>query len=80
MAGGTCSATFLKQQFNAQHQHYQLHYPDARMAGGGAWVKSRSDDFYMEEWPSQIRVIDIALNRGARGKGIGAAILRDVCA
>jgi GNAT superfamily N-acetyltransferase len=70
---------FLQQQFNAQHQHYQLHYPDAEWL-----VVERGEKpigrLYMEEWPSQIRVIDIALIPGSRGEGIGAAILRDVCA
>jgi RimJ/RimL family protein N-acetyltransferase len=71
--------SFLHQQFDAQHHHYQRHYPDAEwlvVEGGGEPIGR----LYMEEWPSQIRIIDIALVPGARGKGTGAAILADVCA
>src|SRR5688500_1918182 len=51
---------FLTQQFNAQHAHYQRHYPDAEwlvIERGG----EPAGRLYMEEWPSQIRLIDIAL-------------------
>ena len=70
---------FLGQQFEAQHRHYMAHYPDAEwlvIEQGGAAIGR----LYIEEWPSQFRLIDIALMPAARGRGAGAAILRDVMA
>jgi GNAT superfamily N-acetyltransferase len=67
---------FLAQQFDAQHRHYQRHYADAEwliIERGGETVGR----LYIEEWPSQIRIIDIALVPAARGLGIGAAIFED---
>lgn len=68
---------FLQMQFNAQHVHYQEHYPDARfeiiMMDGVAIGR-----LYQEEWPSQIRIIDIALLPEFRGKGIGRQLMQQV--
>jgi ribosomal protein S18 acetylase RimI-like enzyme len=70
---------FLAQQFNAQHVHYQHHYPDAEwlvvLRGG-----EPAGRLYIEEWPDQIRLIDIALLPQHRRAGIGSAILNDVLA
>ncbi|MEQ8480949.1 MAG: GNAT family N-acetyltransferase [Hoeflea sp.] len=68
---------FLEMQFNAQHAHYQAHYPDA------AWLvlehgKDPAGRLYIEEWPSELRIIDIALMPPFRGRGLGAALLRDI--
>ena len=70
---------FLRQQFEAQHHHYRTYYPEAE------WlvVQRRGVDIgrlYFEEWPSQFRIIDIALLPAARRHGIGAAILADMLA
>lgn len=68
---------FLAHQFNAQHAHYQRHYPDAEwlvIERGG----ESAGRLYLEEWPSQIRLIDIALLPGFRGSGTGSAILSDL--
>ena len=70
---------FLAQQFDAQHRHYMAHYPDAEwlvVERGGAAIGR----LYLEEWPTQIRIIDIALMPDSRGQGIGAAILLDTIA
>ena len=72
-------AQFLAQQFDAQHRHYQAHYPDAE------WLVieragERIGRLYLEEWKNQFRIIDIALLPSSRGAGIGAAILRDILA
>jgi RimJ/RimL family protein N-acetyltransferase len=68
---------FLAQQFDAQHRHYMRHYPDAEWL-----VVERAGRaigrLYMEDWPSQIRIIDISLLPDSRGHGIGRAILEDV--
>ena len=70
---------FLQQQFDAQHHHYTVHYPRAEwlvIERGG----ERIGRLYYEVWPSQIRIIDIALLPEARGAGIGGAVLDDMLA
>lgn len=68
---------FLASQFDAQHRHYRRHYPDAE------WLVIEKDGnglgrLYVEEWPSQVRLIDIALLPEARGTGIGTALIEDL--
>jgi ribosomal protein S18 acetylase RimI-like enzyme len=68
---------FLAHQHDAQHRHYQRHYPDAEwlvIERGGSAIGR----LYLEEWPSQIRLIDIALLPQGRGGGVGTAILSDL--
>lgn len=68
---------FLAQQFDAQHRHYMRHYPDAEwlvVERGGEAIGR----LYIEEWSSQIRIIDISLMTESRGQGLGAAILMDM--
>ena len=69
-------AAFLEQQFRAQHAHYQQYYPNADwlvITHGGEDIGR----LYIERWPSQHRVIDIAFMPAHRGKGYGEALLRD---
>jgi ribosomal protein S18 acetylase RimI-like enzyme len=70
-------AAFLGLQFQAQHMHYQKHYPDADWL-----VTMRSGEdigrLYIERWPSEHRIIDIAFLPGHRGQGSGEALLRDL--
>jgi ribosomal protein S18 acetylase RimI-like enzyme len=70
-------AAFLGLQFQAQHIHYQKHYPDAdwlvTMRGGEDVGR-----LYIERWPSQHRIIDISLLPEHRGQGSGEALLRDL--
>jgi GNAT superfamily N-acetyltransferase len=70
---------FLRQQFEAQRDHYDKHYPNAE------WLIIQADGedvgrLYTEEWRDQIRIIDIALLPGARRHGFGRAILEDIFA
>jgi len=68
---------FLTQQHRAQHQHYQTYYPNAErliLERGGAAIGR----LYVDAWPLELRVVDIALVPGARGQGIGEAVLRDM--
>lgn len=70
---------FLAQQHEAQHHHYRTYYPDAEwliVERGGEAIGR----LYLDEWPSQFRIVDIALVPAARRQGIGAAILEDVIA
>lgn len=70
-------AAFLDMQFQAQHRHYRAHYPDAEwliiLIGG-----EPAGRLYVESWPSEIRIIDIALAPTRRRRGFGAAIIADV--
>jgi ribosomal protein S18 acetylase RimI-like enzyme len=68
---------FLDMQFQAQHAHYQQYYPEAD------WlvIMCAGEDIgrlYIERWPSQHCIIDIAFSPEYRGKGLGAALLRDL--
>lgn len=68
---------FLQQQFDAQHAHYMEQYPDAD------WLiiiqkRVRIGRIYLERWPSQHRLIDIALVAEMQGKGFGAALILDL--
>jgi len=70
-------AAFLAAQFELQHAHYQKYYPEAD------WLVTmrHGEDagrLYIERWPSQHRIIDIAFLPGHRGKGAGEALLRDL--
>ncbi|HET9638612.1 MAG TPA: GNAT family N-acetyltransferase [Allosphingosinicella sp.] len=68
---------FLAQQADAQHHHYRAHYPNAEWL-----VIERAGKpigrLYIEEWPTQFRLIDIALLPEGRGDGVGSAILADL--
>jgi ribosomal protein S18 acetylase RimI-like enzyme len=70
-------AAFLDAQFRAQHAHYLKYYPQAdwlvTMRGG-----EDAGRLYIERWPSQHRIIDIALLPEHRGHGAGEALLRDL--
>lgn len=70
-------AAFLADQFRLQHAHYQKYYPNAD------WLVTAhgADDIgrlYIERWPTQHRIIDIAFLPEHRGKGFGEALLRDL--
>ncbi len=68
---------FLQMQFQAQHAHYQQYYPEAdwlvTMRGGEDIGR-----LYIERWPSEHCIIDIAFLPDHRGKGLGEALLRDL--
>ncbi len=71
--------SFITQQFEAQHSHYQTHYPEAEwlvIERAGRPVGR----LYIERWAAEDRIIDIALIPAARGAGLGRAILSDVVA
>jgi len=70
-------SAFLAEQFRLQHAHYQKYYPDAD------WLVTMrcAEDIgrlYIERWPTQHRIIDIALLPEHRGAGLGTALLRDL--
>ncbi|MGL4288017.1 MAG: GNAT family N-acetyltransferase, partial [Phreatobacter sp.] len=70
-------AQFLDTQFRAQRAHYRRYYPK------GEWqVVTRAEDdigrLYLERWPSQHRIIDIAFLPEHCGQGLGTALLSDL--
>ncbi len=70
-------AAFLGAQFQLQHSHYQKYYPQAD------WLVTMRDGqdigrLYIERWPSQHRIIDIAFLPEHRRKGYGEPLLRDL--
>jgi ribosomal protein S18 acetylase RimI-like enzyme len=70
---------FLAQQFEAQHRHYRQHYYDAEwliLERAGAAIGR----LYLFEDATEFTIVDISLIPEARGQGIGAALLEDVCA
>jgi ribosomal protein S18 acetylase RimI-like enzyme len=70
---------FLDQQFGAQYQHYQLHYPTCErniIEKDGKPVGR----LWLDEWRDQIRLVDIALMPEWRGSGIGSMLLDEVLA
>jgi ribosomal protein S18 acetylase RimI-like enzyme len=70
---------FLDHQFNAQHSHYNTHFPEAEwlviLHGGDA-----AGRLYVDREEGFLHIIDIALLPKARGQGIGGAILHDLLA
>jgi ribosomal protein S18 acetylase RimI-like enzyme len=68
---------FLKSQFDAQHAHYQQHYPaasfDLIMLHGEPIGR-----LYIDDRADEIRIIDIALLPEYRGHGIGSDVLIDI--
>ena len=68
---------FLRFQFDAQHDHYQKHYPkasfDVVLADG-----EPAGRLYVDEWPKEIRLVDVALLPEHRGRGLGTRLLRGV--
>jgi ribosomal protein S18 acetylase RimI-like enzyme len=75
--GEAQKAAFLRQQFDAQSRHYREYYPEAAfdviLSGGRA-----AGRLYVARWPEEIRIVDIALLPGHRGRGIGTRLLKDL--
>lgn len=72
-------AEFLDSQFSAQFEHYRIHYPTVErniivrdgQPIGRIWI---------DEWKSEIRLVDIALMPEWRGTGVGTELVRSVLA
>lgn len=68
---------FLRQQHEAQHSHYSIHFADAE------WLIVERDGeaigrLYLRDIPQFLHIVDISLMPESRGHGIGGAILQDV--
>jgi ribosomal protein S18 acetylase RimI-like enzyme len=66
-------------QFAAQHEYYQEYYSGAQVQ-----IILMADQpigrLYLIRWPTEIRIVDIALLPEYRRRGIGSAFLRDILA
>ena len=72
-------SAFLRQQFDAQHAWYQMHYQEANfdlLLAHGAPVGR----LYVHRQPHDLNVIDIALLPAHRGRGLGTFLLRSLLA
>lgn len=68
---------FLDMQFSAQHQYYQEHYTDTLFQT--ILCEGRpAGRLYLAHWPSEIRIVDLALLPEYRNLGIGSQILTGI--
>lgn len=68
---------FLNQQFNAQHTHYQTHYPHSEK------LIIKQDEtsigrIYIDRDHTSICLIDVALLTKHRGQGLGTKLLKEL--
>lgn len=70
---------FVRQQFEAQHAWWTEHYPGASfdLVLCGDEPVGR---LYVDRWPREIRIVDVAVVPQWRGRGIGEHLLRGVFA
>lgn len=69
--------SFLRMQFRAQDAHYRTYLPgtDRRLIVEDGVPIGR---LYVDDRPDEIRIVDITLLPAARGRGVGAHLLRTV--
>jgi GNAT superfamily N-acetyltransferase len=70
---------FIAMQFQAQHTYYQEHYQQAAFRVI-LYQNTPVGRLYLDYWPEEIRIVDIALLSHARGQGIGTRILEAIFA
>lgn len=68
---------FLAMQFNAQHEHYRVHYAEAEFSV--VLVDGEpAGRLYLYRGERDLRLVDIALLPQFRGGGLGTRLIRDV--
>lgn len=70
-------ATFLSQQFNAQHAYYQAHYDGAEFL----IIEHEGEPIgrlYRFWGPTTVNLIDIALVSDFQGRGIGSSLIEEM--
>ena len=69
--------TFVRQQFEAQRQHYQKLYPDAThhiiLCG-----EREVGRMYVARLPAEIRIVDLIVAAAERNRGIGTLLLQSL--
>ncbi len=68
---------FLAMQFHAQHTYYQENYTEATF-DVILYQDTPVGRLYVEEWSTELRIIDIALLPQYRNQGIGSYYLRQL--
>jgi ribosomal protein S18 acetylase RimI-like enzyme len=72
-------AAFVEQQFTAQHAYYREYYPEAAfdvvLLDGEPIGR-----LYVQRWPDEIRLIEVALLPEARNRGLGGKLVADLLA
>jgi ribosomal protein S18 acetylase RimI-like enzyme len=66
---------FVRQQFDAQTTYWDEQYPDAERSiveVDGA----PAGRLYVQRWPKEVRLVDIALLPGFRGRGVGTELIQ----
>ncbi len=78
---------FLRWQFESQHRHYLEYYPGCErlvverpIGGATSAATAPVGRLYVDRWPDQIRLVDIALLPEHRGRGLGSALLETILA
>lgn len=70
-------AAFVRHQFDAQAHHYREHYTtatfDVILVDG-----EPAGRLYVDRWPSETRIVDVALLPEWRGRGIGAELIERI--
>jgi ribosomal protein S18 acetylase RimI-like enzyme len=70
-------ASFVRHQFDAQTHHYREHYPTATfdliLVDG-----EPAGRLYVDRWPSETRIVDIAVLPELRGRGIGRGLIEQI--
>lgn len=70
-------SSFLQMQFEAQHQYYRQHFPNAQyllVEQDGTAIGR----IYLDRRSTELRLIDIALVPEARNQGLGRRLLLDL--
>jgi ribosomal protein S18 acetylase RimI-like enzyme len=68
---------FVEQQFRAQDQYYRATYANATYQV--ILVDEQpAGRLYLARWPDEIRIMDIALLKAFRGRGVGRRLLADL--
>jgi ribosomal protein S18 acetylase RimI-like enzyme len=71
--------TFIDHQFSAQDEHYRTNYPGATLdlieVDG-----ERAGRLYVHRGEKDIRIMDIAVVPGFRGRGIGTGLIEELIA
>lgn len=70
-------AEFCRMQFDAQDAHYRQHYPTAEYCVVEV-SGERAGRLYVDRWAREIRIMDIALLPGFRGRGTGSFLLESL--
>jgi ribosomal protein S18 acetylase RimI-like enzyme len=70
-------AAFVRHQFDAQDTHYRQHYPtcsfDVVLVDG-----EPAGRLYVDRWPGETRIVDIALLPEWRGRGVGRELIEGI--